>query len=187
MNSKNIKVLNSGGIGVIPTDTVYGVVCSTFSKDTIERMYSVVKRYLDKPFIILISDISDLQKFGIEIDPALEEKLQKVWPGKVSVILPCIDEKFTYLHRGKESLAFRLPDDKSLQDVLKQTGPLASTSANPQGLPTAQTIEEAQNYFGDAVGFYVDGGELSPTPSTLISFEKGKMKILREGAVTLNV
>ena len=97
-------------------------------------------------------------------------------PGKTSIILPCPDEKFHYLHRGSNFLAFRLPADAPLRQFIYRTGPLVAPSANLEGLPPATTIEEAQNYFGDKVDFYIDGGKMEGSPSKLI--KKKAIKLL---------
>src|SRR5205814_332255 len=103
---------------------------------------------------------------------------KKVWPNTVSVVLPCVDEKFKYLHRGKKSLAFRMPKNKSLLEILKQTGPLVAPSANFEGEKFAENIEEAKKYFGENVFYseaassvYKDNGEIKSKSSTLIKLD----------------
>ena len=99
----------------------------------------------------------------------------------MSFVLDCIDEKFTYLHRGTKTLAFRLPAQKDLQRLLKQTGPLLAPSANIEGLPPAQNISEARKYFGDLVDLYIDGGTVVSKASKVIKLHKdGSVSILRE-------
>jgi L-threonylcarbamoyladenylate synthase len=98
----------------------------------------------------------------------------------VSVILPCLSDSLSYLHRGTQSIAFRIPDDERVYDFLQKTGPLVAPSANPQGQEPAYTIEEARSYFSDRVDFYVDEGEKRAKPSTLISLVSGKPVILRK-------
>lgn len=177
-----INLLKEGGVAVIPTDTLYGIVGSALLKETVEIIYRLRQRTPSKPTIILISSLKDLKLFNVTVDAKTEKFLEKVWPGPVSVILPCPEEKFSYLHRGTNTLAFRLPDKKDLRKLLQKTGPLVAPSANLEGEPPAQTIREAKKYFGDEVQFYVDGGKLSSLPSTLIKIDNGNLGILREGA-----
>ena len=177
-----VKILKNDGIGIMPTDTIYGLVGSAFSKKAVEKIFKIKNRNKNKPLIVLISSISDLKKF--EILPSLiranRRILEKVWPGKVSVILPCSSLKFKYLHRGTNSIAFRLPAKKSLIKILKETGPLVAPSVNPEGQKPAQTILEAKKYFKDKVDFYLSGGTLKSKPSILISVnKKQKIKVLR--------
>lgn len=174
------KKLKRGEIGVIPTDTLYGVVGSAFCIEAVERIYKVKKRNPRKPFIILIESTSNIALFNVDYN---KEKFNpsSFWPGKVSVILPCFSEKFQYLHREEYALAFRLPKNKDLINLLRRTGPLVAPSANPEGNPPAQNIKEAIKYFKGEVDFYVDGGDITGNPSTLLSFLKGKQEIKRGG------
>lgn len=179
-----IKILKGGGIGIIPTDTIYGLVGQALTESTVERIYKVRKRSPDKPLIILINSISDLKKFGVKIDNQTKKILQKYWPGQVSIILDC-NQKISYLHRGTKALAFRLPDDEWLRFLLKKTGPLVAPSANPEGLTPALTIRQAKKYFSNLVDFYFDIGKLESEPSTLIKIESGNVIVLRSGAVAI--
>lgn len=175
--------IGNGRIGVIPTDTIYGLVCSALNPEAVERVYRVRNRKENKPCIVLISDVADLKRFNIKITEKLARTLDTIWPGEVSVVLDCPDKRFTYLHRGTKTLAFRVPADQTLLDILKKTGPLVAPSANRGGEPHAQTVNEARTYFGDEVDFYLDGGKLIGRPSTLVKYEDGKLIVLREGAV----
>lgn len=178
-------ILNENGVGILPTDTLYGIVGSAFSKDAVEKIYKLRKRNKSKPMIILVGSLSDLKKFDIELERNQQEILKKYWPGKVSVVFECDSEKLDYLHRGKNSLAFRLPDEKWLREFLKKTGPIVAPSANFEGEKPAETIEQAKKYFGDKVDFYVDFGKLKSKPSTIISLTDHAVELIREGAVKI--
>lgn len=169
------KELKEGKIGVIPTDTVYGLVASALDKKSVEKIYELKKRDKKKPLIVLISSLKDLEAFGAKID---KETAKKYWPGKVSIVLPV--KKFEYLHRGKKSLAFRLPDDETLTKILKASGPLVAPSANTEGKEPATTIEEAKKYFGENINFYLGAGKLRSKPSKIISIKKGEIEVVRK-------
>lgn len=164
----------------MPTDTIYGIVGSAMKRKTVERIYRLRKRNPKKPFIILISSARDLAKFGIRSDARVKAFLNKVWPGPVSVILPCLTPKFRYLHRGTKTLAFRVPKPKATRALLEKTGPLVAPSANVEGKPPARNIGEAIRYFGDKVDVYVKdkrsapptGGRRSAIPSLLIEIKR---------------
>lgn len=178
---KAARKLIAGGIGVLPTDTLYGLVGSALSKKAVERIYKLKKRNSRKPLIILISSLSDSELFGVKINATHKNILNQVWPGKVSIILPSTSKKFRYLHRGGGTLAFRMPAKSNLIKLLKKTGPLVAPSANPSGLAPAMTIGEAKKYFGSEVDFYVSAGrQLSGKPSSLIAIKNGKIKIYRK-------
>lgn len=178
-NQAIFHIIKRGGIIIAPTDTIYGVLGSALNKKTVENIYKIRERNPKKPFIILISSIADLELFKIKISKKTESTLKKVWPGKVSVILPCLSNKFHYLHRGTKSLAFRLPKKKKLLEILLKTGPLVAPSANPEGFPPAKNISEAKRYFRKKVDLYVDGGDKNSQPSKLIRFKSGKINVLR--------
>lgn len=182
---KVIKSLRLGQIGVLPTDTLYGLVGQALNQETVERIYQTKNRQPDKPFIILISSATDLKTFGIKINSATQNFLSTVWPGPTSIILPVnqkgLVKKFSYLHRGTGFLAFRLPKNKILREIIKKTGPLVAPSANPEGQKPAQTTTEAKKYFGQQVDFFLSiGKKLAGQPSRLIKVENGQIiEILR--------
>lgn len=185
VDKKVIETLQSGGIGILPTDTIYGVVGSVLNKETIESMYPLLKRDSKKPMVIIIGRVKDLGIFGIKINRKFKKKLKEFWPGRVSIILPCHSDEFAYLHRGMESLAFRVPNLKWLRKLLKKTGPLVATSANPEGEKPAQTIKQAEKYFDSHIDFYVDAGKMAGKPSTLVEIEDSNVNIKRDGAVKI--
>lgn len=187
MNSyKSIILLKEGGIGVIPTDTIYGIVGSALNPQAVEKIYNLRKRSKDKPMIILISEIADIQIFGIDLTSQQNDFLQKIWPNSVSVVLPIISDKYKYLHRGKNSLAFRIPSNKDLLNMLKEVGPLVAPSANYEGDKPSESVNQAKKYFNEEVDFYLDGGEIKSQPSTIIQLDKdGTFEILRAGSFRL--
>ncbi|MEI8339842.1 MAG: L-threonylcarbamoyladenylate synthase [bacterium] len=180
------EIIKNGGVGVFPTDTLYGLIGSALIPQAVEKIYEIKGREETKPFIVLISNLSDLKVFGIKLTDAQKGFLHKVWPGEVSVILPIAEEsqeKLKYLHRGVCTLAFRSPNKLETVTLLNYTGPLVAPSTNPTGAKPAETIEEAWNYFSNKVGFYEDVGQLSAPPSTLVDLTNDEIKILRQGRV----
>jgi len=173
--------LRSGEFAVFATDTIYGIHTSALRPNAVEKLYSLKGRDKTKPFIVLISSTNDLKVFKIQLDEKTKETLTKLWPGKVSVILPCPNPLFEYLHRGKSSIAFRLPKKPELVRLLQMTGPLVSTSVNKDGQKIATTIEEAHSYFGDDIDIYINEGPKPDVSSTLIELKNGKINILRQG------
>lgn len=190
-NIKNIiTILKKGGVGVLRTDTLYGLVGCALSKKAVERIYKIKKRPPSSPLIILISKVEDMSLFGVEKKFIETHKrfLKNIWPAPISVVVPSMLKKFEYLDRGTSSLAFRLPDDIGLRKILKQTGPLVAPSANPSGLSPARNEKEAQDYFGDCVDFIESrNGKPNTKSSTLISLINGVPELLRVGAVSFNV
>ncbi|MBI2035106.1 MAG: threonylcarbamoyl-AMP synthase [Candidatus Liptonbacteria bacterium] len=185
MDKKIINILKNGGIGVMPTDTIYGLVGSALNRKTVRKIYKIRRRNPKKPFIILINSKDDLKIFGIHPNVKTQKVLKKLWPGKVSVILPCRLKKFAYLYRGTNTLALRVPKKNSLRKLLRSTGPLVAPSANWEGYPPAKNIKEAKKYFGDHIDFYVNGKNKNTKPSTLIMIKSGQVSVLRQGSVKI--
>lgn len=174
-----IAMLRRGAVGVLPTDTLYGVVASTAFPDAIQRLYEVRDRTPLKGCITLIADqdqIADMMEWD-DFDRKLADTY---WPGPVSIVLPVAASTPAYLRPMDHTLAFRVPNKEDLRALLWLTGPLFAPSANLAGAKPAATIAEAQAYFGENVDFYVDAGDLSGNqPSTLIRQKDGGIDVLR--------
>lgn len=175
-------LLIAGGVGVLPTDTVYGLAAQASNSTAVTQLYALKNRE-HKPGTLIAADAAQLAKLGL--DPAELAIISQYWPGPVSAIIAASDS-LQYLHQGVGSLAVRVPADEQLRTLLRQTGPLVTSSANAPGEPPATNLAEAQAYFGDHVAFYVDGGDLSGrAPSTIIRLLGDKLEIIREGAAQI--
>ncbi|MEI6494866.1 MAG: L-threonylcarbamoyladenylate synthase, partial [bacterium] len=161
---------------------IYGLVCRADNQPAVRRLLDLKHRDNRHPPVIIVGSLDNLKILGIELNEGQQEIAAKLWPGPFSLILPCPDKKFDYLHGGLLSLAVRLPQVKWLTDLIKETGPLATSSANVHKQDSATTIDQAKQYFTDKVDFYVDAGELVNNPSTIISLLNDEIKILRQGA-----
>jgi L-threonylcarbamoyladenylate synthase len=184
MLKENIEILKKGGVGVIPTDTIYGIACRAFDKKALDRLFQIKGRDENKPPVVLISSIKDLDLFGVSLSDFEKKFISKYWPGKVSIIFK-IKPELSFLDRDL-GLAIRFPDDKKVTEYLKQTGPLATSSANIQNQPPAKNITEAKKYFAGEVDFYEDSGNLDSLPSTLVRIKGDKIEVFREGVVKIN-
>lgn len=178
-----VEALKQGGVGVIPTDTLYGLVASALDVDAVSRVYELKRRDPRKPLIVLVGDIEDIERFGVVLSDQLRAQLDSYWPGPYSILLPVIDDTFEYLHRGTDAIAFRIPDDEELRSLLRATGPLVAPSANIEGDAPAQTVSMAQRYFGTDADFYIDGGMLDSPPSTIVRLNDGGEPDIVRGAV----
>lgn len=172
-----IILINKGGIGVIRTDTLYGIVAKADNETAVERMYMIKGRTPTKPPIVLIASTDQLID---TYDQSVIDHLNHLWPAKTSIILPSSKAPL-WLTRGTESLAYRIPADEQLRQLVTKTGPLIAPSANPEGEHPAMTIDEARVYFGDEIDFYVDGGRVTDDmPSKLYRLQSdGGMERLR--------
>ncbi len=181
-NQKLLTVLQGGAIGVLPTDTIYGLVCRAADEQAVARLYRVKPREA-KPGTVIAANVEQLVALGIPrryLTP-----VQDFWPNPLSVIVPA-GPGLAYLDKGLMSLAVRIPAGEGLRNLLKQTGALLTTSANMPGQRPAQTVAEARTYFDDKVDFYVDGGIIAGIPpSTIIRIVDDEIEVLRQGAVAV--
>lgn len=176
ISNNNLQKLKNGAIGIIPTDTVYGIVTLAKNKTSVARLYELKKRDR-KPGTIIASNLNQLLSLGIDLNSL--DLASRFWPGSVSVVIPC-GTTLKYLHLGVGSLAFRLVSDKKIYDLLLETGPLLTSSANLPNMPIANNIKEAKKYFGKSVDLYINGGDLSDRlPSSIIKIENNNIIRLR--------
>jgi L-threonylcarbamoyladenylate synthase len=171
------KICTKGALGVIPTDTVYGLVARASDPKSVKRLYELKERD-SKPGTLIAGDINQLVELGFK--PKYLNPFKIYWPAPLSVIVPT-SPGLSYLDLGRKSLAIRIPANKNLLDLLKITGPLLTSSANRPGESPALTIKEAQAVFKSEVDFYVDGGKLQNKPSTIIRVIDDAVEIVRQG------
>lgn len=181
MNLKLAKKALSapGAVGIIPTDTVYGLVARATDRASVKRIYDL-KNGRTKPGTIIAGSIDQLVDLGLKRRYLLA--VNDYWPAPLSVIIPCGNE-LKYLHLGKSGLAVRIPRVKALLNLTKDIGPLLTTSANMPGKKPASNLKEAKAYFSDRIDFYIEGGDLSDhQPSTIIRVVDDTIELIREGA-----
>jgi L-threonylcarbamoyladenylate synthase len=180
-NKKVLQLLQDGAVGIIPTDTLYGIVCRAADEAAVQRLYAMKDRH-HKPGTIVAASIDQFVELGIP--RRYLTAVKQFWPNAISIETP---HDLAYLHQGTGRQALRIPKDESLRRLLEQTGPLQTTSANLPDEPVAETIEQAIADFGEEVDFYVDGGDLSGRPpSTIIRIVDDAVEVVREGAVRVN-
>ena len=180
MTSLAVHLQTNAEIAIIPTDTVYGVAARVGDPEAVARLYKLKHRD-KKPGTLIAASIEQLVALGIKKEQL--DVVKKFWPGAVSVIMP-VGENLFYIHQGVGSLAVRIPNDKWLLELLKNTGPLLTSSANQPGEPPATTIDQARAYFGNQVSWYEDGGIVNRKPSTVIKVMGSTIEVIRPGAVT---
>lgn len=178
-----VSKIKSGQVGVIPTDTLYGLTASAHNAPAVNKLYGLKKRD-NKPGTIIAANIKQLVDLGIK--KRYLKAVEHFWPNPISVVLP-VGDKLEYLHLGKKSLAVRIPKDQELVNFLEKTGPLVTTSANVPGQSPSNDITESKKIFGDKVDFYVDGGDFSDRqPSTVIRIVDDVIEVLRQGVIKLS-
>ena len=180
---KLIELIKAKAIGVLPTDTVYGLVCLAADAQAVKQIYSLKSRK-SKPGTVIAASIDQLTVLGIK--RRYLKAVEQFWPNPISIIIP-VGSELDYLLEGQTGLAIRVVGNSEVRDLLIKTGPLLTTSANQPGNPPAATIKQAQNYFKDTIDYYVDGGDLSNRePSTIIKMVDDAIELIRKGAVDIN-
>ncbi len=177
-------LLLAGKVGIIPTDTIYGIVAQASNKVAASKVLEVKGRKY-KPGTLIAANLEQIVDLGIP--RRFLTAVDQFWPRPVSVVVPMIDDKLMYLHGGAMSLPVRIPNPSGLLNLLIKTGPLITTSANRPNNKSANTIQEAIDIFGFGIDFYVDGGNLENRPaSTIIRVIDDEIEVLREGAVKID-
>jgi len=172
--------LRGGGIVVLRSDTIYGIVASADNEKACDTIFAIKQRDSDKACIVLIADPAQMwDQASREAYQTMRAQIHDDYPA--SYILPIADQTPAWIHHGKQDVAFRVPLTKPwLVELLRASGPIIAPSANLQGDEPARNIDEAIASFGSAVDLYVDGGEVtSSEPSHLYRLNSGELERLR--------
>ncbi len=179
--------LDSGNLVVIPTDTVYGLAADAFSPHAVQSLLDAKGRSRRMPPPVLVGAPATLDALAAELPSWLRSAVDALWPGPLTVILNQQASLTWDLGETHNTVAVRMPDDERALALLKQTGPLAVSSANITGQPPAKTADEAEAMLGAKVAVYLDGGpSASGVPSTILDATGSTPRILRAGGVSLD-
>jgi len=176
-------ILKNGGIGVMPSDTLYGIMGFARNSRVVEKIYRLRQRNKKKPLLVLISGPRELNNFGVKYTGFYKKIGKRFWPGSMTIVFPCGLKALEYLHRGTKTIAFRVPKPLWLRRFLEISGPLVAPSANYEGEATPGTISGARKYFKDKIDFYLDAGTLKGLPSTVVKVKNNGIIVLRQGRV----
>ena len=177
------KIIEDGGIVVFPTDTVYGIGCNPYNKESAKKVYEIKSRDFTKPFPVLVYS-KEIASQIAEFDEISEKLVEKFWPGQLTILLKLKDEKLKESLNLSDKIALRVPNHKCTLALLEKCHYLIGTSANVSGQPSffdpAECIKSVENY-----DVFVDGGTItSKGESTIIQIEDGEIKIIREGSLS---
>ena len=183
--SELASMLNNGSLALFPTDTL-PALCAypEFAKE----IWTVKKRPSNKPLILMGGCLDDLFEF---VKPcAIEDGLKlakNYWPGALTIVLPTIGNISKNLNSNSNSLGFRVPSLRIARDLLLQTGPLATTSANISGRsPVKDALEASIQFPGIPILGPIPWPNSSGIASTVVAWKEGKWNLLRAGSVVLN-
>ncbi|WP_428325741.1 L-threonylcarbamoyladenylate synthase [Nitrosopumilus sp.] len=180
---KASQIIENGGIVVFPTDTVYGIGCNPYNKESAKKIYEIKSRDFSKPFPVLVYS-KDIAEQIAEFDGISKKLVEKFWPGQLTIILKLKDMKLKESLNLADKIALRIPNHKCTLQLLEKCKCLVGTSANVSGQSSffdpQECIKNVENY-----DVFVDGGTItSKGESTIIEIQNEEIKIIREGSLS---
>ncbi len=173
------SLLDSGKVIVYPTNTIYGIGASIYSKEAVELIGRIKNRPASMPYIVMATEdqVRELCKV-----PEKAEKLLRNRETLLTAVLPIASTPEWMA--PKDTLAVRLPCSKLTDSIVEHCGPITSTSANVHSLPPPRTCQDAEAQLGESISLYIDSGEVGDKPTTIVDFTGNEPKIIREGALS---
>lgn len=176
---KAAEVLQNGGVVIFPTDTVYGIGCRADDKDALAHICKIKKRPQGQPFPYLVSNIKQVEKLAL-VTPLSRKLIEKYWPGGLTIVL---SSKF-----GKGKIGFRMPNSSLINLLINSVEePIIGTSANFHGHPSPKSYDELDPKLLKLVDFVLSGECKKGIESTVVDATINPPKILRHGAVKINI
>jgi L-threonylcarbamoyladenylate synthase len=185
-----VALLAQDEIFAAPTDTVYGLFCLPNRPAALARLYLAKDRPPEKAIPILIGEIDQLDQVALSpLPPIAATLMAELWPGALTLILPAQPHLPALLTAGGTTVAVRMPNHAGLCALLRQTGPLAATSANRSGGPDTHSAAEVLAQLAGRIPLLLhddasgaSSAALRSKPSTIVDLTPaGGPQILREG------
>jgi L-threonylcarbamoyladenylate synthase len=176
-----VATLRSGGVVLLPTDTVYGLAVHPEDDAALARLFAMKQRPLTRNLPVMVADADQARGLGAQVTPAAEKLLAAFSPGALTLALALVDPPAWLA--GRDEVAVRIPDDAFLLDVLRAAGPLLVTSANLSGQDTPETMPEVLAQLAGRPDLAFDGGPRPTVPSTLVNCNLPAPVVERVGAV----
>jgi L-threonylcarbamoyladenylate synthase len=178
--------LRTGQLVVLPTDTVYGIGADAFYPSAVTALLAAKGRGRDMPPPVLVGTVRAASALIEDLGPYGKDLIDEFWPGGLTIVCRASRSLNWDLGDTRGTVAVRMPLHSVALDLLKETGPLAVSSANRTGSATATTAAEAEEQLGDAVSVYLDGGPCTTdVPSTIVDLTGRVPRLLRAGAVSV--
>ena len=173
-----------GDLVVLPTDTVYGLGAEAFSPAAVTSLLIAKRRGRDMPPPVLVGTVRAATALVEDLSDAGRDFIEEFWPGGLTLVCRARRTLSWDLGETRGTVAVRMPLHQVALDLLKQTGPLAVSSANLSGMPAATTVDEAVDQLGDTVAVFLDGGPCpGGVPSTIVDLTGLVPRLLRAGAI----
>lgn len=180
------EILKNGGIVGMPTETVYGLAADARNSEAVMAVFAAKGRPQDNPLIVHISRLEMLPPLVREIPDIAAILAERFWGGPLTMIFPKSDVIPDTTSGGLDTVAVRMPSSPAAKALIDCCGfPLAAPSANLSGSPSPTTAQHVYNDMNGRIPLIIDGGECScGVESTVICFDKGRIRILRPGGIT---
>ncbi|OGO39246.1 MAG: threonylcarbamoyl-AMP synthase [Chloroflexi bacterium RBG_16_57_11] len=180
-----VRLLRAGDLVAFPTDTVYGLGAMLMIPSAIEQLYAVKGRDAAKAIAVLLGDEAALLQVAGALSGLAARLVERFWPGPLTLVVPAHPALPANLS-SQLTVGVRMPDHPVALALLRRTGPLAVTSANRSGQPSARTAEEVYAQLNGRIPLILDGGETpGGLPSTVVDCTGSEPLILRQGPITL--
>lgn len=179
-----VAAIRGGGVAVIPTDTVYGLVCTPYRGEPVQRLSELKRRETGQPFALVAVSVDGLLQCVPELQGWAAVVVRALLPGPYTLVLPNPARRFPWLTGSRPStIGVRVPElGGPGREVLEQVAAVAATSANLHGsTDPRRPADIPAEILAEAV--LVDGGELPGVPSTVVDFTGPEPRVLRDGAV----
>ncbi len=177
-----VDVLEHDGVIVYPTDTIYGIGCSIYSKKGIDRIRLMKGRDATKFFSILCADLKDLSRYARNVSNPAYKLMRRMLPGPYTVVLEASREIPRLMHGKRKTVGIRVSDNRICHEMVSLLGhPIITTSANRSGEKPGIDPELIHDDIGGQVDLVIDGGVLHSIPSTVVDLTEQPFRILRAG------
>lgn len=183
-----VDIIKRDGIVVFPTETVYGIGGNALSENVIKNIYNIKKRPQEKALNILVKNKEEIKKYAYISSELEEEIIDKFMPGPITIILKKRKSQIPDLLTGNnDTIGIRIPDNDIVKKILEKCNlPIAAPSANISGKPSSIKLEDIKPDFDGKVDAFIDGGVCKQNiSSTIVKVIDGKVKILREGIISI--
>jgi tRNA threonylcarbamoyl adenosine modification protein (Sua5/YciO/YrdC/YwlC family) len=181
-----VNTVSRGGLVVLPTDTVYGIGADAFDAAAVADLLAAKGRGRQMPPPVLVPDTRTLDGLATEVPDGARRLVEAFWPGGFTIILRAQPSLQWDLGETRGTVALRMPDHPAALALLRRTGPMAVSSANRTGQPSALDAASAREQLGDSVAVYLDGGTApGGVASTIVDATVTPFRVVREGAIDL--
>lgn len=183
-------ILDNDGVIAFVTDTVWGLGCLPSSKKAVEKIYEIKKREAQKPLILMSNEVENLLPY-VKSNKKGQELIKEYFPGALTLVLEKTEKTPDYITSGFNTVGIRVPDNEVFKEICEEISGnvLATTSANLSHQPSSKTYEQALENIGDKCDLVVPDFNCSAKglESTVALISGNEVKILRQGAVFINV